>query len=545
MSWHVLFRVLPALSFACLAFTGCRTAPWPANRPPDVPPLAWEGEGRTIWPLFDWISTDHQRLRALRPLFAWEADDEAGWHELDILWPLFHSSHRHIGDPERERMRLRVLPLLSYKANSSPILAPWRFTLFPILYAGQTGPDPEQRYTIVFPLWWQANDARVFFPIFWSSPLTFKALFPLWGRFDDMWGRDRLEFALFPLWARSHWRSEAITDTYLWPLFAWTRGGDAHGLRAWPLVGWSGERDKWLEGFVLWPIGHFRRATLPDGRPNNLTFIFPFRFQWEIGDTRLNVRWPLWGTYDTPGHSSWSIAWPLWQHTVNRRHDYTESRLLWFIYRRRVGETQRAFQIFPFYGMRERPGRRVHWVLFPLYSHFESWLDPEKQDGVRWSHDVRMLLPLWVSTHRWRGEGSEREWVKRRWIFPLFLKHEEGTGREVTKGLWPLLITRSRGYERSWGMLFRLWERGHREDGSHWSRLLGPLWRKEVSANGDVSTAYRGIVFQRARRPGAKVWRLFGGLVARRSDVDGVKWSWFNFGVRLEESLRESGAEDQ
>jgi hypothetical protein len=475
-----------------------------------------------LWPLVEWRSADGHTLRAVRPLFAWESDAQEGWRELDVVWPFLFWGHTHIGDPEHERKHLRILPVLDWNRHTSNDLAPWRLTLFPLVYAGRTGPMPGQRYLIVFPLWWQAHDTRVFFPIYWSSPRSFSALFPLCGHFKDLWGRDDVRFVLFPLWSRSH-RGEAVTDSVLWPFFAWTRGGPFHGLRAWPLFGYSAEEDKWSEGFFLWPLGHFRHGTRRDGKPNNLFFFLPYRFKWEIGDTRLNVRWPFWGTYRTPGHDTWSIAWPLHMHTVNRRHSYVEDRILWIIFRWRRGETDRALELLPIAGRREQPDRTVHYLLFPIYTHVERrW-----EDRTR---DVRLLLPLYIHSLSRFASGEDWSHAQERevkWIFPLYLHRRERDGSERTDWLWPLFITRSRGFEQSWAMLFRLWERGRHADGTRYLRVFGRLYRRETTADGHVTSDYNGLSLRRTRDGQTSRLSLFGPLLLRTSGVDGVRWSWF------------------
>ncbi len=436
-----------------------------------------------------------------------------------------------MADGEEESRHLRVLPILNWKTHSSSSLAPWRLTVFPLIYAGRTGPDPSQRYLIVFPLWWKARDTRVFFPIFWSSPKGFTALFPLWGHFDDLWGRDSVTFVLFPLWARSHRERGAVTDTLLWPLFAWTRGGPFHGLRAWPLFGWSREEEKWLRGFVLWPLGHFRRGTLPDGRPDNLTFFFPYRFKWEIGDTVLNARWPLWATYRTPGHDTWSVAWPLFMHRVNRRHSFVEDRLLWIVGRWQRGETHRALELLPIAGRRERPGRRLRYILFPICTHFERWSTGDEESGEEArGRDVKLFLPLHIRSRSWRDTPSGQEWKATTWTLPLFLRRENSDGRSQTHWLWPLFITRSDGYERSWGMFFKVWEQGRTEDGSRWSRLMWHLWRREVSPAGAVRSEYNGLLIRRLSEGDVTRLSILGPFLRRTSDLDGVRWSWFNSG---------------
>ncbi|MBN1477011.1 hypothetical protein JXA47_09670 [Candidatus Sumerlaeota bacterium] len=474
-----------------------------------------------LWPLVEWSHEPRHTLRTIRPLMAWEENEDEGWRELDILWPLVHFRRDRIGEPDRERWHLRILPVLNWKRHASPNLAPWRLTLFPLWYAGQTGPDPDQGYRILFPLWWRAQDTRLFFPIFWSSPRSFHALFPLWGEFEDLWGRDEVRFVLFPLWSRSRRESGAITDTVLWPFFAWTRGGPFHGLRAWPLFGTSREEGKWLEGFFLWPLGHFRRGELPDGRPNNLTFFLPFRLRWEIGDTRLNVRWPLWGTYHTPGHDTWTVAWPLWMHTVNRRHRWVEDRALWFIFRWRRGETHRALELMPLAGRRETPTRRLRYLLFPIATHWE-------RHGEERSRDVRALLPLFIRSMT--TEHSDESWRRTTWVFPLFLRRERSDGSRETHWLFPLFITRSGPYERSWGALFRFVESGRREDGSHWLRVFRRVYRREVDADGTLHSDYNGLILRRIREGSEVRTSLFGPLVLRTSDLDGTRWSWFNSG---------------
>ncbi len=474
-----------------------------------------------LWPLFQWEREPGHILGALRPLLSWESDDTERRRDFDLLWPFVHWRRENIGDPDDEHRHLRVLPLLTWKRHTAEGLAPWRLMVFPLIYTGRTGPEADERYLIVFPLWWSANNTRVFFPIFWSSPESFTALFPLWGHFRDLWGMDDLRFVLFPLWARSH-RDEVVTDSALWPIFAWQRGGGVSGFRVWPLFGW--ERDERAErgvrGFFLWPLGHFRRATFEDGQPNNLFFLLPSRLKWEIRNSQLNVRWPLWGTLRNVHRRSWSIAWPLFWHTVDERADYTEDRLLWPIFRWQRGETHRALEVMPIAGRRERPGRRLRYVAFPFYTHSERWSE-------RRTTETHALLPLFSRTVRHDLEDST--WRRTTWIFPTTWDRERSDGWRETHWMFPLFITRSDGYARSWGALFDLVQRGRTAEGGRWARVLWRFYRSDVDPDGTVHSDYNGLLLRRIREGDTTRTTFLGPLVRRTSGADGATWSWFDF----------------
>lgn len=505
----------------------------------DVPPAENEPQSaasvRYLWPVFEWWSDSNYTLRAVRPFYTHEADDSERWSETDVIWPFIQWRSEDIGT-EREEFKIRILPLFQFKRQTSPDLTPWRMTLFPLFYAGRTGPSPDQYYRILFPFWWEANNSRVYFPIFWTSERSFRALFPLWGYFEDLWGRDEFRFILWPLWIRSH-RGEAVTHSLIWPFFGHTSGGGESGWRAWPLFGWRTVEERGTRGFFLWPIGHFRRETLPDGRPNNLFFIFPTRFKWDIGDNHLNVHWPFWGTYKTPGHESWSIAWPLYMHTINHRHSWVEDRVLWFLFRRRVGDDERAFDIMPLYGHREWPNREVRYVLFPIFTEYHrDGVEPEGDNPGRRGRRLNALLPLFVRTSSWLGENPR---VARRsftWVFPLFLQREREDGTERIDWLWPLLMTQTRGYDHSWGAFFRIIESGETNDGASWLRLMWHLYVRSEDAEGRVESDYNGLLIHRHRDGDARRLRLLGGVATRISDVDGQRWTWFNFGEESDEN---------
>ena len=141
----------------------------------------------------------------LRPLFYLVEDRESDSTEFDFLYPVATYDRR-----EEDRRFQFLVYLLSYESNMKPSgFREREFTLFPLIFT-KSAEDKEKSYF---------------------------ALFPVYGRVQDKFFRDEINFFLFPLFLQTK-RGEATAYSFLWPIFGYYTGGGQEGFRLWPLFGY-------------------------------------------------------------------------------------------------------------------------------------------------------------------------------------------------------------------------------------------------------------------------------------------------------------------
>lgn len=419
-----------------------------------------------LGPLVEWSDpSDKPGLKAVRPLFAREFDPALDRTMTDILWPVGH--------------------IRRWGAETD-----WRF--LSAFYFGPRPVDPPYQYRFwILPIMALGRD---------QDGESYGAVFPLGGRIDNWFGRDRVEFVFFPL----YWHSELNdlrTDHWLWPFISRTTGDDLYRFRVFPFYGRSEKKGIGENKFILWPFWTQARFDRPGHKGNGFMF-FPiyghskreddetwmflppfFRHSTGSNGTENVYLWPFIQSVDSREMDKFYV-WPFY----GRRTTSDETRRFWlwpFIWDRhetRYKEQIDRFRIFPFYHSEvERPvssptnvvGRYV--AVWPLVS-YDRIKDDYKRVRVPdlWPFRntppiERNLTPLWTlgSYERTaRGRETELLWGAARWgsttngaaygsVFPLaswehdrtkdtyrkwdFLKGLVGYERNSTGKVWRVL----------------------------------------------------------------------------------------------------------
>jgi hypothetical protein len=295
-----------------------------------------------LWPLF---GHDREGPRTktwlLPPFFAFgrTTDGSGAWVETDLLWPLFHYER------EGDTVTLQALPLL------------WQ----------KIGPEATDR--VVFPLWWQFDDADS----------SFRLLLPVYGRQTE--GEDFARtFVGGPLFIHTRDKDERTYDL-LWPLFAYQRSEEATRLRAfpvlftqrspresytylWPLFGYAEDHDlESVEISTLTPLFRYRTA------PKSFEAGFPWPiFTWEGFEEGHDFHlFPFVHSERHGAQSEGAILWKLVDWESDGEKGTSDFRILWRLVQVTDGEHKDVTVLNPFYRYEENDRGDTYWsVLFGL-----------------------------------------------------------------------------------------------------------------------------------------------------------------------------------
>ncbi len=379
---------------------------------------------RAFGPLVEWGAPDEiPCLRAVRPFFTY-AKDERGCETLDLLWPLGH---------------IRRWQDETY----------WRF--FTALYFGPRPTDPPSQYR------------------FWILPLlamgrngegeNYGAVFPLGGRIENFFGRDRIEFALFPL----YWHSELNdlrTDHWFWPMISRTTGNDLERFRVFPFYGYSEKKGVGESRFILWPFWTSARYDKPGNK----------------GDGWL--LFPIYGHSKTESGESWMVLPPFFRHSEGRSG--TENTFLWPIYQTVNSKAMNKRYVWPLYGRRTTAQEDRRFWLWPFIWNRQNTYPGEKVSHVR-------VFPVFASeSHQFMKKGASV--ASERYVSLWPLGSYERTRQDDTRlripDLWPFRDTAP--IERNLSPIWTLYSHQRTARG-YQSELLWGLARWGCATNGEAA----------------------------------------------------------
>ena len=417
-------------------------------------------QGRRLGPLFESArGAEGERLLALRPFYSLEtaggaATTDDARREDDILWPLGIRSER--GDHHYWRA------LLFYGTGvdddpSSPN-DPWRFRLFPFIFAGRTQEGED-----------------------------YGAFFPFYGHVRDFLVFHDTSFVLFPIYAEGRSPNGTRMRSVLWPFYLTRHGERIDQFRLWPFYGTSERRSRHLtrrNRFVLWP---FWNDTSSDGEIEGGGFVlFPI-----YGHSRYDRR-------RRGAEESWSVIPPLFQYA--RGDDgYRKLFAPWPFVRQLDADGIRERHIWPLWGKSTRPGLSAssgdapktelsrEYLLWPFFSRTDT------ASGDRDEHIVHCPLPFYF--HRSAGDTS----YTRLWPFFSHRSHggEGGAGAAFVRVPEFSLWSKSQQVERNWAPLWSLYTFRRKEDGAYCNDLLWGLLSWGRNSHGGAIFSLLWIPFAR------------------------------------------------
>ena len=419
--------------------------------------------------------------------------------ETDLLWPLGIRSQRD------DHYYWRALLFYGTGTLDDPTSPndPWRFRLFPFIYAGRT--QEGEDYAAVFPLGGTIRDFLVF---------------------------HETSFVLFPIYAEGRSPTGVEMRTVLWPFYLTRHGERIDQFRLWPFYGTAERRNLHATGrsrFVLWPIWSDTAST---GEIEGSGFVlFPI-----FGHSRFDRE-------KRGVEESWSVIPPL------------------FLYARGDDGYRKLLAPWPFIRILDNDGIRERHI-WPLWGRTERWpvasgvLHPDVPGGAaqisakgRSTRDLSRSYILWPFFSR---TETERAGVHRSVLhapLPFFFRREEtripnpdGEPRtpnpESRTGLDDPTIRRSDDPTSSFTRLWPLfsWRRTtvppHHSAGAVFLRVPElSLWSKSEQVERNWAPLW-SLYTYRKKPSGAYCNDLLWGLLSwGRNDDGGPIFSllWINF----------------
>ncbi len=415
-------------------------------------------------PLLEWREQGDLKpaMKAVRPFFTYEDDALTGKESLDILWPLAHIRH--------------------WKGETD-----WRFLT--AYYFGPRPTEPDTQYA------------------FWFLPLLaigrnktgedYGAVFPLGGRVDNWFGRDRMEFVLFPLYAHSE-LNDLRTDHWLWPLVSRTTGDDLYRFRVFPFYGRSEKKGEGESKFILWPLWTSVRRDHPGNRGGGF-MLFPF-----------------YGHSKTDREETWMFLPPFFRHTVGKNVD--QNVYFWPFIQTEKSRYQDKFYVWPLYGRRTTAQDDRQFWLWPLV-----WNRHETSPAVTFNR-FRVFPLLTAESTRSRAAPTN---VISRYVSVWPLVSYERSGPDMKRvrvlDLWPFHDTAP--VERNLSPLWTLYQRERTPAGVESEALWG-LARWGSRTNGPVHGSVFPLASWSHDRAGdtQRGWEFLKGLLGYERNEEGKSW---------------------
>jgi hypothetical protein len=389
--------------------------------------------------------------RGLWPVYSADAAPWAGFQERRALGPLLHWETR---GSER---RFEARPLLSRLERPDLLRSD---VLYP-LWARRATPERVQSWLLVFGRTRRDADAPVSeatlgvaFRGRTADGAGYSGLFPIYGRFRERLGLDRLTFALWPLWARAE-RGEYRETQVLWPVFALGRGGGRFKLRIWPLFGVDRRDGVSDHRYFLWPFFHLKRDHLETRSPSRAFYALPIYGHRDRG----------------PRHSRFYLFPLLARQWHDEDPDSSRLDLLWPLFSRARDGEDSLLALRPFYAERRTATGHGRTWLLGLYGRSQSesgsrreerwrvlWLArfARRADGEAWATRAD-VWPLFRRTSRRDADGAERGFLRLPWLLPLQGLDPDGWDRHYNK-LFELYGATWLGEQRRSSTLFGLRE---------------------------------------------------------------------------------------
>ena len=412
-------------------------------------------------PFYSQTETPEEKEWTFRPLFSYREDLKNQTDELEFLYPLG---------------RVRKTP--EYRLV--------RFIPFFTSYKSLNEEEGEKEQTDLILLFWGKN----------SQGEAYGGFFPFGGQFKGRFARDEIAFVLWPLYTHIR-EGETHTHHLLWPVFSWTEGGDRKGFRIWPFYGHEEQQGQgaFQKTFFLWPIGHYQKEYLDTDHPKTSFYLFPFYLSEE-----------------SPNEKKVILLWPFFNYYSEKNFDYVQWDLPWPFFQYARGEKTLALNLWPLVTYRKVEAREklsLFWFLYRL----EREEDEERDEVLN-----RFLMITKVHQVYWKKEDR---WERVTKIWPLFRYAEDGRG--MVHFYFPdLMPVDWEGFERHYGLLFRLYEYYQDGRGKEVSKFLWGLYyhRKEKESR----RIEVGFLFSYFSEKETLEFSLLKGLLGYRRE--GLKRRW-------------------
>ncbi len=438
---------------------------WPERRTGRLGPDEWLSEEQRRDPA---VVSRIARSFTIAPLFSWYTDPSVDASFFDFLYPVVTY------DRYGTESRFQIFQLISFSGGRQQRAAENEriYTLFPFFFTRRS-PDPERRYT---------------------------AVWPVYGHLQSRLFRDDIRFVLWPLYVRTRKR-DVVTDNYVAPFVHRRRGDGLKGWQVWPLIGHErksftyrtntigelepvGGHNKW---FALWPL--YARAEAGFGTTNRMS-------------SRMVL--PFYSHQKTPAKESTSYLWPFGVTlSADRQIGYRQTSVIWPFFIRARGPGKHEDRVWPFYGYLRYRELTSRFFLWPVFSHRQVTRETYRKDIQQ------VALVLYNRTRESNGETGQSQ--MRVGLWPLFLWKSDWEGRRHFQFLAPLstLMPKNESIARTYAPFFALWRsEKNAQTGAASQSALWNLYRRETTPKTKKCSLLFGL-FQYEKGPSGRRVKLF------------------------------------
>jgi len=426
---------------------------------------------RELWPLFESIRSDEMRSVTVRPLFRVVSDRRDQTRRVDVLYPFFKWQTSEDG-----AMQCWLMPISYYIRDvDTEGRAETDIALLPVLFTGSSS-DATENYV---------------------------ALFPVGGTMKQFLNFDKIAFIAFPAYLYLE-KGDYVSHNVLWPVFAVGKSERESAWRAWPFYGQRRVDGALVYRTVLWPVYS----------------------EWHKEDSTSVLLFPFYHRMRSETHKLWSVLPPLFSYDVKPAEQFRRWRVPWPLVEVVRSETERTTRLWPWWGRRERPGKRSSFILWPAFTSDET-VDDESREV----HRRFLLCGVSETVEDREGERVER-YVQ---FWPLFhwtsAADPDRTEFNILSPLWF-----RRGADRLWSMYGPFWTlyRHESRDGCVADHVLGRILTCERGPERRRVAFWP--LFAYSREGDSREFELLKGLWKTRRESAGreLRLLWF-FKIPLRE----------
>lgn len=404
------------------------------------------------------LAASAEEVLNLGPLLYIDRDEASGTKSIDALGPFI--SYKKTPDTKEYGFRPVFYNYRDYSKDS---------TAFDFLYPLMTHRtfEGDTKFQILEYLFYYSSDLRQsgfrehkysLFPLVFGRKAenpddSYFALFPIYGKLRNKFGKDEINFALFPLFLQTK-EGGATNSNFIWPFIGVYSGGGVTGGRLWPLYGYRGKEGDFEDEFALWPVYMHRERDFY-GEKLTSTALLPFYYGTDApGRKQRTYLWPFINIIEDENKDvrRWDIPWPLVTFSRGSVHtnrvfpfysrrleeDYETGFVLWpaLGYKKYVFKdymrTKRTFALFILKDITDTPlnenGRSAKAVHFwPLFSYRTT------PDGVSTFHFLSL-----IETFLPDNPPRQRNWSPF-WQFAVW--RMDADGNQTSSILWNTIRT--------------------------------------------------------------------------------------------------------
>jgi hypothetical protein len=469
-------------------------------------------EVNLAFPFFHFSSRDGGAEARVPILFSYKKEVTTGKIFWDLVWPLFTYRCKPSMEVGGTRSQYTFAFLFSKSSRDVQDDSYRKWTFFPFFYTGSD--KNNHRHLILFPFFWYAQDAYVYLPFPSTKPQSYFAFLPLYGDFRNLGGNDRILTLLWPLFIRVNNPSNQKYH-FLWPFFAYGKGGGYNALKMWPLFSYASKEGEYTRLNYIWPLGYHRRTILKDGGVRAFDMLFPLFLRQRTPTEKWDY-YLLYGRRETPVRSQWGILGPFFKTVRYKPAGGRGYSLLFSILKYKNGDDEKVRQFFPLFGYRTRPKQVFYYFLWPVFRH-------KTDDFSAYTYSRSYLFPFYIARDM---EWQDGRWEKRRVVFPFFGSVRKSDGSWKTSSMRLFYYDTADAIDRNWSSLLPLYRSDGDGRGNFSTRVFEKLYHREVR-NGYDLMEVNTLIFQWKRTGEVREYNLLGGVFGLKKSPEGTSLKIF------------------